>query len=183
MDSSDSRSAASSRLKSRKVLGMGGEHGHKSKIVRLLGLDDFITVYPPGFWLWQSASAILFIIIGFVSVLCPWISLSLLGEHREEGSNYMATRLYGATIAGMGVVDWITPASAYSLVLCVSLLRCSHFFFVSLALIVSFFADEVSQRVLWGIALNIALSAVSLFYLHQLKVVNSPRARSDSHND
>eukprot|EP00118_Oscarella_pearsei_P002043 m.9302 g.9302 ORF g.9302 m.9302 type:complete len:186 (+) comp21256_c0_seq2:62-619(+) len=180
MDDSGPRSTASSRLKSRKVLGMGGQHGHKSKIVRLLGLDDFITRYPSGFQFWRTSSAALFMLLGFTCVGFPGFALSLVGEYREEGSNYMAIRLYGATVAGLGIVDWITPASAYSLVLCASLLRCSYFFFASMAMFLSYVADDVSERLVWWIGLNVAFTAISIFYLYELKAMNSPRRREPS---
>jgi hypothetical protein len=51
---------ASSRLKLRKVLGMGTDY-KTSKVVQLLGLDDHLTEYPWGFGLWHTLSGSFFL--------------------------------------------------------------------------------------------------------------------------
>lgn len=35
------------------------------------------------------------------AVFFPGVALTLIGEYDEQGSNYLATRLYGATLGGM----------------------------------------------------------------------------------
>ncbi|XP_062512903.1 uncharacterized protein LOC134188734 isoform X3 [Corticium candelabrum] len=118
---------ASSRMKQRKVLGLGNE----SKVVQLLGLDDHITKYPLGFGVWHTASASVFLATAVAAVFFPGVALSVVGEYDEQGSNYLATRLYGATLGGIGLVDWLTPPSAYALVQYASFLRCLYFLFAS----------------------------------------------------
>jgi hypothetical protein len=142
--------------------------------VQLLGLDDHLTEYPWGFGLWHTLSGSFFLATALLAVFFPGVALRLLGEYGELGSNYLATRLYGATLGGIGLVDWFTPPAAYPLVQCASLLRCSYFLFASVALLTSYFADEVRSEVIWAVLFNFLMALISVYYLITLKKLNAP---------
>ncbi|XP_062512902.1 uncharacterized protein LOC134188734 isoform X2 [Corticium candelabrum] len=149
------------------------------EVVQLLGLDDHITKYPLGFGVWHTASASVFLATAVAAVFFPGVALSVVGEYDEQGSNYLATRLYGATLGGIGLVDWLTPPSAYALVQYASFLRCLYFLFASVALLVSYVADEVPPQVVWAILFNCVMALVSVYFVVTLKRLNAP---SRKHN-
>ncbi|CAM9821831.1 tumor protein p53-inducible protein 11-like [Lethenteron reissneri] len=99
-----------SRLKTRKVLGVGGEddegEAHRSKISQVLGNESKFGLREPlGLRLWQLVSATMFTVIAGMALVIPDKLYEVLFEERStQGS--LSMRLYGGTLLCISLVLW-----------------------------------------------------------------------------
>ncbi|XP_041052546.1 tumor protein p53-inducible protein 11-like isoform X3 [Carcharodon carcharias] len=112
-----SQSDLVSRLKTRKILGVGGKDDdgeiHRSKISQVLGNEmKFAMREPLGLRIWQLMSAIMFSLVAIIMCVSCFQALTfpkLLYEavFEEEGSNSkMSVRLYGGALLSISVIMW-----------------------------------------------------------------------------
>ncbi|CAJ0927938.1 unnamed protein product, partial [Mesorhabditis belari] len=106
-----SASDLQSRLKTRKLLGVGElakDNGeiYRSKISQLLGINESLYVrFPKGLLVWNSAISLYFYIIGFLCLIVPSIGFKL-----DYGVTFSTTecnfciRLYGAALLSFGLL-------------------------------------------------------------------------------
>ncbi|XP_072447956.1 tumor protein p53-inducible protein 11-like isoform X2 [Chiloscyllium punctatum] len=91
-----------SRLKTRKILGVGGKDDdgeiHRSKISQVLGNEMKFTMREPlGLRIWQVVSAIMFSVVGVTALIFPKRLYETVFD--EDGSStIMAVRLYGGAL-------------------------------------------------------------------------------------
>ncbi|CAJ0608846.1 unnamed protein product [Cylicocyclus nassatus] len=106
-----SASDLQSRLKTRKLLGVGElarDNGdiYRSKISQLLGINESLYVrLPRGLLYWNSLTTLYFYLIGFLCIAVPTIAIRLdYGlEVRSEESAFMI-RIYGACLLAFGIL-------------------------------------------------------------------------------
>ncbi|XP_078404956.1 tumor protein p53-inducible protein 11-like isoform X3 [Cetorhinus maximus] len=112
-----SQSDLVSRLKTRKILGVGGKDDdgeiHRSKISQVLGNEmKFAMREPLGLRIWQLMSAIMFSLVAIIKCVSRFQALTfpkLLYEavFEEEASNStMSVRLYGGALLSISVIMW-----------------------------------------------------------------------------
>uniref|UniRef100_A0A1I7XE86 Tumor protein p53-inducible protein 11 n=1 Tax=Heterorhabditis bacteriophora TaxID=37862 RepID=A0A1I7XE86_HETBA len=106
-----SASDLQSRLKTRKLLGVGElarDNGdiYKSKISQLLGINESLYVrLPKGLLYWNSLNTLYFYLIGFLTILVPSVGLRLdLGFEPQNEDSIFIGRLYGATLTSFGLL-------------------------------------------------------------------------------
>ncbi|XP_038663312.1 tumor protein p53-inducible protein 11-like isoform X2 [Scyliorhinus canicula] len=97
-----SQSDLVSRLKTRKILGVGGKDDdgeiHRSKISQVLGNEmKFAMREPLGLRIWQLMSAIMFSVVGMMALAFPELLYEAVFD--EDGSSSkMSVRLYGGAL-------------------------------------------------------------------------------------
>uniref|UniRef100_V9KRS5 Tumor protein p53-inducible protein 11 n=1 Tax=Callorhinchus milii TaxID=7868 RepID=V9KRS5_CALMI len=104
-----SQSDLVSRLKSRKVLGVGGEDDegevHRSKISQVLGNELKFTLYEPfGLRCWQLVSAVLFTLTGILALTFPGTLRGWLYQEESVHSCQTPLRLYGGALLSIGLI-------------------------------------------------------------------------------
>ncbi|XP_028821845.1 tumor protein p53-inducible protein 11-like isoform X2 [Denticeps clupeoides] len=97
-----------SRLKTRKVLGVGGEDDdgevHRSKISQVLGNEmKFAVKEPLGLRVWIFLSALLFTVTGMTALLFPG---QLYEVVFELSTTRNAIRLYGGALLSISLILW-----------------------------------------------------------------------------
>lgn len=97
-----------SRLKTRKVLGVGGEDDdgevHRSKISQMLGNEmKFGLREPVGLRVWILISAVLFTSIAFVALALPSQLHELVFELT---TTHVSIRLYGGALLSISLIMW-----------------------------------------------------------------------------
>ncbi|XP_064785206.1 tumor protein p53-inducible protein 11-like isoform X1 [Oncorhynchus masou masou] len=105
-----SQSDLVSRLKTRKILGVGGEDDdgevHRSKLSQMLGNDIKYQVREPvGLRLWIAISAFAFTVMALMALVCPNQLYEVVFE--EEISNTsISIRLYGGALLSLSLILW-----------------------------------------------------------------------------
>ncbi|CAP28019.1 Protein CBG08128 [Caenorhabditis briggsae] len=106
-----SASDLQSRLKTRKLLGVGelaGDNGdvYKSKISQLLGINESLYVrLPRGMFVWNTLNSVYFLLIGAICLFLPRFGLYL--DHGIESipiEAYVIVRYYGVTLLSFGLL-------------------------------------------------------------------------------
>ncbi|XP_072374912.1 tumor protein p53-inducible protein 11-like isoform X2 [Scyliorhinus torazame] len=105
-----SQSDLVSRLKTRKILGVGGKDDdgeiHRSKISQVLGNEmKFAMREPLGLRIWQLMSAIMFSVVGIMALTFPELLYEAIFD--EDGSSSkMSVRLYGGALLSISLIMW-----------------------------------------------------------------------------
>ncbi|XP_038663313.1 tumor protein p53-inducible protein 11-like isoform X3 [Scyliorhinus canicula] len=105
-----SQSDLVSRLKTRKILGVGGKDDdgeiHRSKISQVLGNEmKFAMREPLGLRIWQLMSAIMFSVVGMMALAFPELLYEAVFD--EDGSSSkMSVRLYGGALLSISLIMW-----------------------------------------------------------------------------
>ncbi|XP_068595693.1 tumor protein p53-inducible protein 11-like [Brachionichthys hirsutus] len=99
-----------SRLKSRKILGVGGEDDdgevHRSKISQVLGNEmKFAVREPVGLRLWILFSAVGFTAMSLMALLFPNQLYEVLFEEELSTTN-LSIRLYGGALLSLALIMW-----------------------------------------------------------------------------
>ncbi|KAM9301894.1 tumor protein p53-inducible protein 11 [Gastrophryne carolinensis] len=99
-----------SRLKTRKILGVGGEDDdgevHRSKISQVLGNEiKFAVREPLGLRVWQFLSAVMFTGISIVALAFPEQLYEAVFD-KEPVSSKTSTRLYGGALFSISLILW-----------------------------------------------------------------------------
>ncbi|CAB3400648.1 unnamed protein product [Caenorhabditis bovis] len=104
-----SASDLQSRLKTRKLLGVGelaGDNGevYKSKISQLLGINESLYVrLPRGMLYWNSFNTLYFLMLGALFVFIPYYgSFAEFGTGLSTAESYRFARLYGIMMFAFG---------------------------------------------------------------------------------
>ncbi|XP_060796779.1 tumor protein p53-inducible protein 11a isoform X1 [Neoarius graeffei] len=97
-----------SRLKTRKILGVGGEDDdgevHRSKISQMLGNEiKFAVREPTGLRLWIFVSAVLFTATALVALVFP---AQLYEMVFELATTKVSIRLYGGALLSISLILW-----------------------------------------------------------------------------
>ncbi|XP_078388097.1 tumor protein p53-inducible protein 11-like [Cetorhinus maximus] len=100
-----------SRLKSRKILGVGGEDDdgevHRSKISQMLGNEFKFALHEPfGLRYWQFFSAVTFTIVGILALACPIMLHGWLFQEEYRLSCKASLRLHGGTLLSFSLILW-----------------------------------------------------------------------------
>uniref|UniRef100_A0A915BB07 Tumor protein p53-inducible protein 11 n=1 Tax=Parascaris univalens TaxID=6257 RepID=A0A915BB07_PARUN len=105
-----SASDLQSRLKTRKLLGVGelvGDNGdiYRSKISQLLGINESLYVrLPRGLLLWNTAITMYIYMIGIVCLVTPSIGSYIEFGYSTASSEQLAVRMYGAAMFAFGLL-------------------------------------------------------------------------------
>ncbi|KAK6759869.1 hypothetical protein RB195_021439 [Necator americanus] len=106
-----SASDLQSRLKTRKLLGVGElakDNGdiYRSKISQLLGINEsFYVRLPRGLLYWNSLNTLYFYLIGFLSLVTPSLSFRLdFGVDIKTDESAFVIRIYGACLLSFGIL-------------------------------------------------------------------------------
>ncbi|KAM4733803.1 tumor protein p53-inducible protein 11-like [Anableps anableps] len=99
-----------SRLKSRKILGVGGEDDdgevHRSKISQMLGNElKFAVREPVGLRVWILISAVGFTLMAITALVFPNQLYELVFEE-ELSTTSISVRLYGAALLSLALIMW-----------------------------------------------------------------------------
>ncbi|XP_061532175.1 tumor protein p53-inducible protein 11-like isoform X1 [Phycodurus eques] len=99
-----------SRLKSRKILGVGGEDDdgevHRSKISQMLGNEmKFAVREPIGLRMWLLTSAVGFTAIALMALVFPNHLYEVVFEE-ELSTTSLSVRLYGGALLSLALIMW-----------------------------------------------------------------------------
>ncbi|XP_022520081.2 tumor protein p53-inducible protein 11b [Astyanax mexicanus] len=99
-----------SRLKTRKILGVGGEDDegevHRSKISQMLGNEiKFAVREPVGLRIWILFSAVAFTVMALMALAFPNQLYEVVFE-REETATSVSIRLYGGALLSLSLIMW-----------------------------------------------------------------------------
>ncbi|XP_061630824.1 tumor protein p53-inducible protein 11-like [Phyllopteryx taeniolatus] len=99
-----------SRLKSRKILGVGGEDDdgevHRSKISQMLGNEmKFAVREPIGLRMWLLTSAVGFTAIALMALVFPNHLYEVVFEE-ELSPTSLSVRLYGGALLSLALIMW-----------------------------------------------------------------------------
>ncbi|CAL8359502.1 unnamed protein product [Lota lota] len=99
-----------SRLKTRKILGVGGEDDdgevHRSKISQMLGNEIKYTVREPfGLRLWILISAVTFSVMALMALVFPNQLYEVVFEEELSTTN-ISIRLYGGALLSLSLIMW-----------------------------------------------------------------------------
>ncbi|GMT36911.1 hypothetical protein PFISCL1PPCAC_28208 [Pristionchus fissidentatus] len=104
----ESASDLQSRLKTRKLLGVGESNGtvYKSKISQLLGINESLCQsFPRGLCYWETLNTLYFFLAGFLCVLLPRVgSLLDLGFSASSPEFCAAIRFYGIMLLSFAAI-------------------------------------------------------------------------------
>ncbi|XP_022108651.1 tumor protein p53-inducible protein 11-like isoform X2 [Acanthaster planci] len=99
-----------SRLKTRKLLGVGEcEDGSVpvSKISQILGSDDhYLMTLPNGLRLWQVATAIVFSAVALLAMIFPVPLFDAIFASNCSADAILPIRLFGAALTCLGLLFW-----------------------------------------------------------------------------
>ncbi|XP_069037702.1 tumor protein p53-inducible protein 11 isoform X2 [Lepisosteus oculatus] len=99
-----------SRLKTRKILGVGGEDDdgevHRSKISQVLGNEiKFAVREPLGLRVWLLVSAVLFTAVALMALTFPNQLYDAVFDEELSGTK-MSIRLYGGALLSISLIMW-----------------------------------------------------------------------------
>ncbi|XP_056138110.1 tumor protein p53-inducible protein 11b [Lampris incognitus] len=99
-----------SRLKTRKILGVGGEDDdgevHRSKISQMLGNEiKFAVREPVGLRVWLLLSAVAFTVMAIMALVFPNQLYEVVFEE-ELSTTSISIRLYGGALLSLALIMW-----------------------------------------------------------------------------
>lgn len=163
-----------SRLKSRKVLGVGGEDDdgeiHRSKISQVLGNEMKFTMKEPlGLRLWQLVSAIMFSVVAMMALIFPDQLYDVVFDKGGSESK-ISVRLYGGALLSISLIMWNVLYTAEKMVIRWTLLSEACYFTVQF-IVTSITLLEVGVLP-WGASLLLFSQGlfiiISVYYYYQL---------------
>lgn len=180
MEPKQSSGDLQSRLKTRKLLGVGEcEDGSVplSKISQILGTDDnYLQSFPVGLRLWQVTTSIVFSAVAILAIFVPISLFDVLFNTKCGEESILPIRLFGAAVTCVALHCWTSTRSLSRAVIERHLLS-ESFYLAMLFLVVVF--------TLWGrglftfpIILVIALIIMSFMISFYFYCVMSGRVRS-----
>lgn len=163
-----------SRLKSRKVLGVGGEDDdgeiHRSKISQVLGNEMKFTMKEPlGLRLWQLVSAVIFSVVAMMALIFPDQLYDVVFDKGGSESK-ISVRLYGGALLSISLIMWNVLYTAEKMVIRWTLLSEACYFTVQF-IVTSITLLEVGVLP-WGASLLLFSQGlfiiISVYYYYQL---------------
>ncbi|CAB4009530.1 Hypothetical predicted protein [Paramuricea clavata] len=163
---------AQSRLKSRKILGLGGKES--SKVLQVLGNCEHIdTKLPPGLSVWLMLASLMFLAMALSCLLLFKPFSYLLGVDHSSRINVMEVRLLGATFTGLFGLTWLTNATSYFVLRNVLLTHLIYFGIAALVFIREL-SVEYNKYVMLSLIFHIAILSVTTVYTIKLQRANQP---------
>lgn len=163
---------AQSRLKSRKILGLGGKES--SKILQVLGNCEHLeTKLPDGLSIWLTLSSMVFLImsVGCLILFKPFSYI--LAVDLTSRVIVMEVRLLGATFAGLAGLTWLTNMVSYLVIRNVLLSHIIYFGLATFVFIRELFV-EYNFYILLSLLFHFAVFVVTLVYVLKLQKLNQP---------
>ncbi|XP_061466821.1 tumor protein p53-inducible protein 11 [Rhineura floridana] len=163
-----------SRLKTRKILGVGGEDDdgevHRSKISQVLGNEiKFAVREPLGLRVWQFVSAIIFSGVAIMALAFPDQLYDAVFEEELVNSK-TPIRLYGGALLSISLIMWNALYTAEKIIIRWTLLTEACYFGVQF-LVTSITLVE-SGRVAMGATLllisRVVFVLISIYYYYQV---------------
>lgn len=163
-----------SRLKTRKILGVGGEDDdgevHRSKISQVLGNEiKFAVREPLGLRVWQFVSAVLFSGIAVMALAVPDQLYDAVFDGVEVTSK-TPIRLYGGALLSISLIMWNALYTAEKVIIRWSLLTEACYFTVQFLVVTATLAETglVSMGVLMLLASRVLFVVISVYYYYQV---------------
>ncbi|KAF6106783.1 tumor protein p53 inducible protein 11 [Phyllostomus discolor] len=170
-----------SRLKTRKILGVGGEDDdgevHRSKISQVLGNEiKFAVREPLGLRVWQFVSAVLFSGIAVVPPTCYPQALAFPDQLYDavfDGAQVTSKtpiRLYGGALLSISLIMWNALYTAEKVIIRWTLLTEACYFGVQFLVVTATLAETglVSLGILLLLASRLLFVAISVYYYYQV---------------
>ncbi|XP_028842271.1 tumor protein p53-inducible protein 11b [Denticeps clupeoides] len=164
-----------SRLKSRKILGVGGEDDdgevHRSKISQMLGNEiKFAVKEPVGLRLWILFSAVVFTVVALMALVFPNQLYEVVFD-AEQTVTSISVRLYGGAVLSLSLIMWNGLYTAEKVIIQWTLLSeacyfAIQFFVTSVTLVELGFLSNASILLLLS---RLLFLMVSLAYYYQLQ--------------
>lgn len=165
---------AQSRLKCRKLLGIGGKE--PSKVLQVLGShESYFICIPRGYDTWQMVVPGFLSAVSIVLLIFPSFCLRGLGDSAESSSfaGCLCCRLLASALVGIVFVSWGTKPTTISSIKRVLLLHSTYCGAATLFLGLACFSVR-SQSLIVLTSLHGVLTLVSLFYFVAVRQLNKP---------
>lgn len=165
---------AQSRLKCRKLLGIGGKE--PSKVLQVLGSHEsyFISI-PRGYETWQVVVPVFLSVVSIMLFIFPSYCLRAMGDSKESTSfaGALCCRLLASALIGIAGISWGTKPTTILSIKRILLLHSTYCgtatFFLALA------CFSLRTRFLITLtAVHAFVTAVSLFYFVAVRKLNKP---------
>ncbi|XP_007497420.2 tumor protein p53-inducible protein 11 isoform X1 [Monodelphis domestica] len=163
-----------SRLKTRKILGVGGEDDdgevHRSKISQVLGNEiKFAVREPLGLRVWQFVSAVLFSGVAIMALAFPDQLFDAIFDGAEVNSK-TPIRLYGGALLSISLIMWNALYTAEKVIIRWTLLTEACYFGVQFLVTTATLAENghVSSGALFLLASRLLFILVSIYYYYQV---------------
>uniref|UniRef100_A0A4X1SF86 Tumor protein p53-inducible protein 11 n=1 Tax=Sus scrofa TaxID=9823 RepID=A0A4X1SF86_PIG len=162
-----------SRLKTRKILGVGGEDDdgevHRSKISQVLGNEiKFAVREPLGLRVWQFVSAVLFSSIAIMALAFPDRLYHAVFDAAHVTSK-TPIRLYGGALLSISLIMW-NAYTAEKVIIRWTLLTEACYFGVQFLVVTATLPETglVSLGILLLLASPLVFVAISVYYYYQV---------------
>uniref|UniRef100_A0A8C4V9K4 Tumor protein p53-inducible protein 11 n=1 Tax=Falco tinnunculus TaxID=100819 RepID=A0A8C4V9K4_FALTI len=164
-----------SRLKTRKILGVGGEDDdgevHRSKISQVLGNEiKFAVREPLGLRVWQLVSAIMFSGVAIMALTFPDQLYDAIFDEESVSSSKTPIRLYGGALLSISLIMWNALYTAEKVIIRWTLLMEACYFTVQF--LVTTVSLVESSRIATGAMLLLVSRAlfilISIYYYYQV---------------
>uniref|UniRef100_A0ABI7Y552 Tumor protein p53-inducible protein 11 n=1 Tax=Felis catus TaxID=9685 RepID=A0ABI7Y552_FELCA len=166
-----------SRLKTRKILGVGGEDDdgevHRSKISQVLGNEiKFAVREPLGLRVWQFASAVLFSGIAIMALAFPDQLYDAVFDGAQVTSK-TPIRLYGGALLSISLIMWNALYTAEKVIIRWTLLTEACYFGVQFLVISATLAETglASLGILLLLASRLLFVVISIYYYYQERLL------------
>ncbi|XP_006995474.1 tumor protein p53-inducible protein 11 isoform X1 [Peromyscus maniculatus bairdii] len=163
-----------SRLKTRKILGVGGEDDdgevHRSKISQVLGNEiKFAVREPLGLRVWQFLSAVLFSSVAIMALALPDQLYDAVFDGAEVTSK-TPIRLYGGALLSISLIMWNALYTAEKVIIRWTLLTEACYFGVQSLVVTATLAETglMSLGTLLLLASRLLFVLVSIYYYYQV---------------
>ncbi|KAI5183806.1 Tumor Protein P53-Inducible Protein 11 [Manis pentadactyla] len=163
-----------SRLKTRKILGVGGEDDdgevHRSKISQVLGNEiKFAVREPLGLRVWQFVSAVLFSGIAVMALTFPDQLYDAVFDGAQVTSK-TPIRLYGGALLSISLIMWNALYTAEKVIIRWTLLTEACYFGVQFLVVAATLAETglVSLGTLLLLASRLLFVFISVYYYYQV---------------
>nr|XP_055137807.1 tumor protein p53-inducible protein 11 isoform X2 [Symphalangus syndactylus] len=163
-----------SRLKTRKILGVGGEDDdgevHRSKISQVLGNEIKFTVREPlGLRVWQFVSAVLFSGIAIMALAFPDQLYDAVFDGAQVTSK-TPIRLYGGALLSISLIMWNALYTAEKVIIRWTLLTEACYFGVQFLVVTATLAETglMSLGILLLLVSRLLFVVISIYYYYQV---------------
>ncbi|XP_054379534.1 tumor protein p53-inducible protein 11 isoform X2 [Pongo abelii] len=163
-----------SRLKTRKILGVGGEDDdgevHRSKISQVLGNEIKFTIREPlGLRVWQFLSAVLFSGIAIMALAFPDQLYDAVFDGAQVTSK-TPIRLYGGALLSISLIMWNALYTAEKVIIRWTLLTEACYFGVQFLVVTATLAETglMSLGILLLLVSRLLFVVISIYYYYQV---------------
>ncbi|RXN01714.1 Tumor protein p53-inducible protein 11 [Acipenser ruthenus] len=169
-----SQSDLVSRLKTRKILGVGGEDDdgevHRSKISQVLGNEiKFSGREPLGLRVWLVVSAVMLTVLALMALTFPIQLYDTIFDEELVGTK-MSIRLYGGALLSISLVIWNALYTTEKVIIRWTLLTEACYFGIQFLVTAITLVENgtVSNKALVLVFSRVAFVGISLCYYYQL---------------